>query len=628
MASKFRIHGLHLRNVRGDIFGGVTAAIVALPLALAFGVSSGAGATAGLYGAIAIGFFAALFGGTPSQISGPTGPMTVVMATVFTGLIAKYPEYGKEMAFTVVMIGGAFQILFGFLRLGEYITLMPYTVISGFMSGIGVIILTLQIAPLMGHPGSAGVVEAIQGLPDVISHLDPYAFSLGLLTLLIVFGMPARINRILPAPLVALVAGTLASLVMTGHAVPRIGEIPSGLPDFHWPHFEQRAIKDMLGYGLVLATLGAIDSLLTSLVADNITRTQHDSDRELMGQGLGNMVSGLFGGLPGAGATMRTVINVKSGGKTPISGMVHAFLLAAVLLGAGPLTEQIPLAVLAGILIKDGIDIIDWSFLRRAHKVSLKAAGLMYGVLLLTVFVDLITAVAAGAFVANLLTVKKLTDEQQRHVQAIIEPTDESLTSEEKRLLAAIQGRVLLFRLSGPMSFGAAKTISQRMTIVNRYEVLILDLADVPRLGVTASLAIENMVREACDRRLMVFIVGAKGAVKTRLATLNVFDGLPPEHLTSSRLEALRKANLSLRSMVTGAMVTDAMATDPGTAEAMAPVGSNVTKQGPTNVSPAALSNANAHPTVANTVGSREEAIHSENNASPMVHPSDISNKS
>ncbi|MEO1394985.1 MAG: SulP family inorganic anion transporter [Cyanobacteria bacterium J06634_5] len=546
MVRTIKINGLHLRNLRGDVFGGLTAAIVALPLALAFGVSSGAGAIAGLYGAVAIGFFAALFGGTPSQISGPTGPMTVVMATVFSGLIAKYPETGLALAFTVVMLGGLFQILFGLLRLGEYITLMPYTVISGFMSGVGVIILILQLAPLCGIEGSASVWDSLQKLPDVLATANLAAVGLGLLTLGIVFGMPKRLNRILPAPLVALVVGTLVSLLLAGDAVPRIGEIPRGLPALHMPAFDRAAIKDMLGYGIVLAALGAIDSLLTSLVADNITRTQHDSDRELIGQGIGNMVSGLLGGLPGAGATMRTVINVKSGGKTPLSGIVHALLLLTVMLGAGPITEQIPLAVLAGILIKVGIDIIDWSFLKRAHKVSLKAAGLMYGVLVLTVFVDLITAVAAGAFVANLLTIKSLTDEQREHVQAIVSPADESLSTEEKELLRAVQGRVLLFRLSGPMSFGAAKTISQRMTIVNKFEVLLLDLADVPRVGVTASLAIENMVQEACAQHRPVFIVGAQGFVKQRLDALDVLDRIPPENILGDRLEALRRAHQSL----------------------------------------------------------------------------------
>lgn len=548
MARPIKIHGLHFKNVKGDIFGGVTAAIVALPLALAFGVSSGAGAIAGLYGAVSIGFFAALFGGTPSQISGPTGPMTVVMATVFTGLIGKYgQDAGLAMAFTVVMLGGLFQIGFGLLRLGEYITLMPYTVISGFMSGVGVIIFVLQLAPLFGNEGSANVVDSILTLPEVVSNPNLTALGLGVLTLVIVFGLPKRLSRILPAPLVALVIGTLISLSLGSAAVPRIGEIPRGLPDFHLPYLQVDAIKDMLGYGIVLATLGAIDSLLTSLVADNITRTQHDSDRELIGQGVGNMVSGLVGGLPGAGATMRTVINVKSGGQTPLSGMTHAALLCAVLLGAGPITEQIPVAVLAGILIKVGVDIVDWSFLKRAHKVSWKATALMYGVLLLTVFVDLITAVAAGAFVANLLTVKHLTTLQQKKVQTIVTPTDASLNMEERQLLSAVEGRVLLFSLSGPMSFGAAKTISQRMPMVNNFEVLILDLGEVPLLGVTASLAIENMVREAIARHRTVFIVGAEGKVQKRLADLEVLNRLPPENILATRLEALRLAKQHLR---------------------------------------------------------------------------------
>ena len=550
MAHTFKINRLHLHNLRGDFFGGLTAAIVALPLALAFGVSSGAGATAGLYGAIATGFFAALFGGTPAQISGPTGPMTVVMATVFTALIAKYPDSGLALAFTVVILGGVFQIIFGLLRLGVYITLMPYTVISGFMSGIGVIIFVLQLGPLFGQAGSADVVGSIQQFPEVFSQPNLYALGLSLLTLAIVFGLPSRLSRVLPAPLVALVVGTVVSLTVVGEPVPRIGEIPTGLPAFRWPQAEWGALKDMLGYGIVLATLGAIDSLLTSLVADNVTRTQHDSDRELVGQGIGNIISGLFGGLPGAGATMRTVINVKSGGQTPLSGMIHALLLTAVLLGAGPLTEQIPVAVLAGILIKVGLDIIDWSFLKRAHRVSWEAAVVMYGVLFLTVFVDLITAVAAGAFVANLLAVKKLTDEQNRHVQAIVSPTDETLSEEEQRSLAAVAGRVLLFRLSGPMSFGAAKTISQRMSIVNQFEVLILDLADAPKLGVTASLAIENMVRDSCDQQRTVFIVGAKGLVKERLTALEVLDMLPPENILTSRLEAIKRADQSLRPSI------------------------------------------------------------------------------
>ena len=536
------VHGLRFDNLRGDFFGGLTAAVVALPLALAFGVASGAGPIAGLYGAICVGFFAALFGGTPAQVSGPTGPMTVVMASVFTSLAAKYPETGLSMAFTVVMLGGILQILMGVLRLGKYITLMPYTVISGFMSGIGVIIILLQIGPLLGHGGTAGVLNAFLKIPDVLRQIDPAAAALGTLTLVIVFTAPPRLNRVLPAPLIALVVGTALS-VWANSDIPRIGDIPSGLPSFHLPQVTWATLKDMLGYSLMLAVLGALDSLLTSLVADNITRSQHNSDRELIGQGIGNFVSGLFWGLPGAGATMRTVINVQSGGKTPLSGMIHAAALALIILGAAPLTEPIPQAVLAGILIKVGIDIIDWGFLKRAHRLSVKGAGLMYLVLGLTVFVDLITAVAAGVFLANLLTIQNLTDLQVQNMRAITQGDNEEwLTSEERALLRAAKGRILMFRLSGPMSFGAAKSISRQLSIVKDYEVLILDLTSVPRLGVTALLAIETMLKDALDQKREVFLVGALGQVERRLQCLDIVQELPLSHQVSQRLEALRKA--------------------------------------------------------------------------------------
>ena len=298
--------------------------------------------------------------------------------------------------------------------------------------------------------------------------------------------------------------------------------------------------------------LGALDSLLTSLVADNITRTQHDSDRELIGQGIGNFISGLFGGLPGAGATMRTVINVQTGGKTPLSGMIHAVVLGVIVLRAGVLTESIPHAVLAGILIKVGIDIIDWGFIKRAHRLSTKGAGLMYLVLALTVFVDLITAVAVGVFLANLLTIKSLTDLQIQGMKAVTQGDDEDwLSPEERSLLQAAKGRVLMFRLSGPMSFGAAKAISRRLSIVENYEILILDLSDVPRLGVTALLAIETMLKDAFDKKRAVFLVGASGQVQRRLYCLDILQHLPPSQQVPERLTALRQAVDLIRGYAT-----------------------------------------------------------------------------
>ncbi|MEM7065871.1 MAG: SulP family inorganic anion transporter [Cyanobacteria bacterium P01_B01_bin.77] len=536
------IHRLQFGNLRGDLFGGMTAAIVALPLALAFGVASGAGATAGLYGAVFTGFFAALFGGTPSQVSGPTGPMTVVMATVFTKLIAENPDSGMAMAFTAVMLSGLFQILFGVLRLGQFITLMPYTVISGFMSGIGVIIVALQLAPLLGHPAQNSVVLGLQQLPTAITSPEPVAMGLGLLTLVIVFGWSGKLARIVPSPLVALIVCTaLSVLVFSDSDIARIGEIPQGFPQLQWPQLNLNQLRDIVGYGLMLAILGAIDSLLTSLVADSITRTRHDSEQELIGQGIGNLVAGLFGGLPGAGATMRTVINVQAGGRTPLSGMFHALVLLCIVLWAGGITAQIPHAVLAGILMKVGIKIIDWSFLWRVCQVSMRAALVTYGVLLLTVFVDLITAVVAGAFVANMLTIHRLTSIQSEQIRAVTHPDEDLrivLTPEERQMLGQGGGRILLIQMSGPMSFGAARTIAHHMG--RSYDALILDLSDVPLVGVTASLTIESEIKAARrSQRGEIFIVGAEGRVKERLRRFQVQATLPTSNFLPSCYHAL-----------------------------------------------------------------------------------------
>lgn len=517
------INNIHFRNWRGDLFGGLTAAIVALPLALAFGVASGAGAIAGLYGAIIVGFFAALFGGTPAQVSGPTGPMTVVMTSVIAALVSRHPDTGLAMAFTVVILGGLIQILFGVMRLGQYITLIPYTVISGFMSGIGVIIIVLQLPPLLGHSGTGGVVTTLQKLPAYLSDPNWVAIILGLLTLLIVFTSPPKLNRIIPSPLLALVIVTLVSVVVFKDPnLARIGEIPKGLPTLRMPTFSIPELADMLRYGLMLGVLGAIDSLLTSLVADSISRTQHDSDKELIGQGIGNMLAGLFGGLPGAGATMRTVVNVQAGGKTPLSGMIHALVLLLVVFWAGPLTAQIPNAVLAGLLLKVGIDILDWSFIKRAPRISLKGTGLMYLVLFLTVFVDLITAVLVGAFIANVLTIKRLSDVQSENIQVITSPTgDHNLTAAEQQILTDAEGDILLLKLGGPMSFGAAKSISRRMLIVQNYQALVLDFSEVPTLGITAALAIESIVEDAIANHRHVWIVVSPGRVQHRLENLD-----------------------------------------------------------------------------------------------------------
>ena len=567
------LNQINFNNLRGDLFGGLTAAIVSLPLALAFGVASGVGPVAGLYGAVCIGLFAALFGGTPTLISEPTGPMTVVMTTIVASFMAKDPDNGLAMAFTVVMIAGLFQIVFGVFKLGKYITLMPYSVISGFMSGIGIILIILQIPPFLGQATpKGGVLGTIQNIPQLLTNINPVDATLAALTIGIIFLMPSKFKRIVPPQLVALVIGTLVSLIFfQGVDIRRIGEIPTGLPVLQMPVFSFDQMTIMFVNGVMLGMLGCIDTLLTAVIADSITRTQHDSNKELIGQGIANIVSGVCGGLPGAGATMGTVVNIQSGAKSALSGITRALILLVVILGAASLTQNIPMAVLAGIALKVGIDILDWSFLKRAHAVSLKGAMIMYGVMLLTVFVDLIVAVGVGVFIANILTIERLSDMQGQDVKAITDEDDAIvMTPEEKQLLAAGKGRVLLFYLSGPMIFGVAKAISREESMIQNYDVLIFDLSDVPMLGVTACLAIENAIKDAVEKGRHVFIVGAKGKIKERLERFKIVDMLPPHHLMLVRLEALQQA-LTLINLPVDVDTFNSSSSDP-----QAPIVSNL----------------------------------------------------
>ena len=551
------IHGLHRRNLKGDLLGGLTAAVVALPLALAFGNAAlgPGGAIYGLYGAIVTGFLAALLGGTPAQVSGPTGPMSVTVAGVVSSLAAVGVNQDLNageilpMVMAAVVIGGVCEVLLGVLRLGRFITLVPYSVVSGFMSGIGFIILVLQLGPFVGITTRGGVVDTLQTLANSPG-LNPAALAVGVMTLAVVFLSPLRLRQWIPSPLLALVIVTPLSLLLFNdnrlnalglEPLARIGSIPEGGLQLVMPNFSQH-LPELVKAGLVLALLGAIDSLLTSLVADNITQTSHDSNRELIGQGMANTAAGFLSGLPGAGATMRTVINIKSGGSTPLSGMSHSLVLLIVLLGAGPLAAQIPTALLAGILIKVGLDIIDWGFLLRAHRLSGKTAVLMYSVLLMTVFWDLIWGVLVGMFIANLLTVDSITQTQLEGMDADNSPDvaagrHHDLNAEEKALVHMCGDALMLFRLRGPLSFGAAKGISARMGLIQNYKFLILDITEVPRIGISASLAIERMVQEAQTSGRTILIAGANSKLQKRLRQFGVHG-----ELVASRQEALQIA--------------------------------------------------------------------------------------
>jgi len=536
---------INLNNVNGDIFGGVTAAVIALPMALAFGVASGAGAEAGLYGAILVGLFAALFGGSPTLISEPTGPMTVVFTAVIAKLIATNPENGMAMAFTVVVMAGLFQMLFGVMRLGKYITLMPYTVISGFMTGIGIILIILQIAPLMGQAAPVGgVLGILENLPQIITSIKFEESMLAVITIAILFLLPAKIKRYLPPQLLALIAGTVVSVMFLGSdEIRRIGEIPTGLPSLQIPVFSVNEWQVMLLDAIVLGLLGCIDALLTSVVADSLTRQQHNSDKELIGQGIGNVMSGLFGGLPGAGATMGTVVSIQAGARSGLAGLVRASILLVVILWAAELTSVIPLAVLSGIAFKVGIDIVDWRFLKRAHLVSLKGAVITYGVIALTVFVDLIAAVGIGLFVANVITVTRLSEIQADDVKAIVNSEDEpELTEREANLIDTAKGKVLLLRMKGALIFGASKEITRKNQRKDECKVLIIDVDEVTYIGVSSALALEETINDMLATGHNVVVSGKDDQPMKRLKKLGVLKNIPEMNIVYDRALAFERA--------------------------------------------------------------------------------------
>jgi len=550
-------------HLKGDFFGGLTAGIVALPLGLAFGAGvfphdEQLGATAGLWGAIIVGFFAAAFGGTNTQISGPTGPMVVVFAGLLASLTASLGlsnpgasevdiiKMAIPLLFAAVVLGGVLQIAMGLLKMGKYIKLVPYTVISGFMSGIGVIIILLQASRLFGgKPASGEVFDAIAAIGPSIANMNVTALILGALTLAIVFFWPKAIAKYLPGTLAALIIGTLVGLVMPG--APELGTIQAGIPEFLVPTFSGDTIFLVLMAGGTLAILGAIDSLLTSLVADNVTRTRHNSDQELIGQGIANTIAGFFAALPGAGATMRTMVNVRTGGVTKISGMIHGLVLVAIVLVAAPLAAKIPMAVLAGILVKVGFDIIDFKYIKTALKGPRWDFLIMATVLILTVFWNLIFAVGIGVFMAALGYVKLNADEQTQTVNQYI-PT--GTNAEEKALLEGADGKVMLYDFGGPLSFGAAADLGHhiRQRVKAGVDAIVLDFSRMTFIDVSAARAVETIAMDAKDDGKAVYAVGMNDSVIAKLKGLGIYDTLSDVKVHDTRIGALKAASTSLAS--------------------------------------------------------------------------------
>jgi len=590
---------LNFSNLKGDIFGGLTAGIVALPLALAFGVSSGLGPSAGLYGAIFVSFFAALFGGTETQISGPTAPMTAVSMVVIGGLIASFDgDVSKALPsiLTIFIISGLMQIGLGLIGFGKYIKYIPYPVVSGFMTAIGVIIILTQISPAIGYypkedmefvnqfkpqaeeiifdniihdemqqgtlvleeitetvqraqnisedqilkeskilagTEASGVIGSIRFLFNALGNINFLEFFLALGTIIIIYGFK-RISTAIPSTLVALV-------VMSGVAVifnldyRTIETIPSGLPMPNFKIFSEFSVSNISPYiftALTLALLGAIDSLLTSVVADNMTKTKHKPNKELIGQGIGNTIGAVFGGIPGAGATIRTVVNINAGGKTRISGMVAGLILLIILLALGPIASMIPAAVLAGILITVGFGVMDYKGLRAIPYMPRAEVAIMLIVLILSSIWNLVYAVGIGLIIASLMFMKKIGDLTAEKSSII--SLEETAWEDEIN----IPEKVFIKHIDGPLFFGSTSDFQQlAKQIPDEADIIIIRLEKMPYIDQSGLYAMEDVLIDLVSSNKKVLLVGLVEQPSYMLERIDIIPDLISKDQVFSNLE-------------------------------------------------------------------------------------------
>ncbi len=592
----------NFKHFKGDLFGGITAGIVALPLALAFGVSSGLGPSAGLYGAIFVSFFAALFGGTNTQISGPTAPMTAVSMVVIAGIVATFNgDVTKALPaiLTVFILAGIIQIGLGFIGLGKYIKYIPYPVVSGFMTAIGVIILITQILPSIGYypkedleyvseytpqaqevildnilkeeagegilvlenfketiiraaditkeqlqkesetlagKEASGVIGTLKVLPRALQNINWLELLLALGTIIIIYGFK-RITTKIPSTLVAL-------LVMSGIAIGfklnyrPIEEIPGGLPIPNFAIFTEFNLGSITPYiftALTLALLGAIDSLLTSVVADNMTKTKHSPNKELIGQGIGNSIAAIFGGIPGAGATIRTVVNINAGGKTRLSGMVAGVLLLIILLALGPIASQIPAAVLAGILITVGIGVMDYKGLKAIPYMPKAEVIIMIVVLILSSVWNLVYAVGIGLVIASLMFMKKIGDLTAEHSD-VKSLKKEKSWADEKDFPEHLKEEVFIKHIKGPLFFGSTSDFQRLMNqIPDTAHTIVIRMGRMPYIDQSGLYALEDALVELVRQDKKVLLVNVLKQPQYLLERIDIIpDLVPKEQLFTS----------------------------------------------------------------------------------------------
>ena len=520
----------NIQTLRGDVFGGVTSAVVGLPIALAFGVASGLGALAGLYGAIGVGLFTTIFGGTRGQISGPTGPMSVVVAVIVTA-------HADDLAqvFTIVIMAGVIQILLGALRIGRFLSFTPYSVISGFMSGIGVIIISVQILPALGAPVSTGGLPGVVGeLPNAMSNLNLNALIIAAVTLVVAIVWPNRLGRFMPPTLVALVVGTLLGILWLTNT-PTIGNIPAGLPRLLLPDLSPGALIGAVQPALTIALLGAIDSLLTSLIADSMTHSRHNPNQVMFGQGVSTVFTGLIGGLPGAGSTLDSVVNIRAGGQTRVAGILRTAVFLLVVLGIGRYLEVIPSAVLAGILMKVGWDIIDWRFIRRLHRVQREHLFVMLLTLALAIFLDMVTAVAIGLIAAGMASARQFERLELDNVVSVPILDSTFFANYPVNQDDVFSAHVGLVALRGSFTVASAIKLVNTISVdVRGHDLVIFDFSDTIYVDDSAALVVEQLIENAASEDTDCIVMGLKEQPARTLDALNVLNAVPQEQIVET----------------------------------------------------------------------------------------------
>ncbi len=521
------------QSARGDVLGGVTAAVVSLPVALAFGLAAGLSPAAGIYGAISVGFFAAVFGGTKSLISGPTGSMTVAISVI----VATHADNIAE-AFTIVIMAGLIQITFGLLRIGRFVTYTPYSVISGFMTGVGVIIILVQTLPFLGADVAAGgPIGTLRNFSTVFDNFEGNAVAIAAITLGVALLWPSMFDKYLPATLVALGVGTLVGVFWLTNA-PTIGieAVPTDLPSFHLPEYAPGILVRAIEPALVIALVGSVDTLLTALVADSMTRTRHDPNKELLAQGIGNVFTGFIQGLPGSGATPSTVANARAGGRTIVSGVVSVGILLLMVMVFGKYVALIPNAVLAGILVKVALDTIDWRFVTRIFRVQREHMVVMLLTLGLTVFLDLVAAVAVGMIAAAVTSARQFEVLELDSVvsvplldQSFFGNGDDDEDSDE------FSARVGLVALRGTFTVASSsKLIDTIGEDIREHEVVILDFSDTVYVDDSAALVVEQLIETADNYETQCIVMGLAGTPAQNLQGLNVLKRVPGDQIVDS----------------------------------------------------------------------------------------------